>query len=1235
MPSKITSRDAIYHDDIKENNTQKTDRVFEDVIVGPDLNSSRTPLDKKNYRHIIIKKNGLRVILISDTLAMSQHQYMHDDEYETDEEDNCVDENMDVFDEVDHDNEDNDDDSQSEEEHDGIRTAAAAMVVGAGSYHDPPQAQGMAHFLEHMLFMGTKKYPKENAYDSFLSRNGGNDNAYTELEYTLYHLEICQEKFFEALDMLSQFFIEPLLLDDAVERELNSIESEFQLSKNSDECRQQQVLCHTHKDMNGSKRQQSIGDHPFGKFSWGNLKSLKEVPKENGIDMMSELRKFFNQHYFAQNMRLVVIGAFSLDELERQVVNKFADIPSLPRVEIEDGPFQPQYTKAWEQKYCSSIVRNHGLPLSKDSLGSIYYIIPVKEKHTLTITWQIPPQWENWKSKPCDYISHLLGHEASGSLLSSLKEKSWVNTCYAGIGDGGHENASTHSLFSLTLILSDKGVLHWEDIVSEVYIYIGMLKDYCKSESGLPQWIYEELKATQEMSYRFEDEMMSVDLVEEIAESVAPHKNLPPEHVLDGESLIFNFDGNLIRELLDDYLQPQNARVDLMSSSFGRAADKTNEVLTPMDDAKVFPLSVGKPNIEPMFGTQFWSFKISLNVMKRWNDVAKAQQPPSGSSIKLPPKNPFVPSRFDLKATSPEDTHHPLLHASLKICLRVGKQKSWFPASVLTYDGTRNKVLLSYEDEEKKWHILDNKILASDALPYNFEGTLDNKTIKFKVVALAKEGDGAILKYGDNSDWHVEDGIHFPPIPPALPKSRLPLLVCNDKLLKIWHLHDLKFKRPTAELRLNIICAKANKTPVQRACADLFAVLCSDALTETCYMASICKLGNSITSTDVGFSLRVHGFDDKLLDLTESILSVFFSFRKNKNDLPDFIKPSRFDACLEIVRRKYGNTGMQSSSLCSDIRLRCIRPSIFSAQSKLDSLVNLRLEVFTHIIQDLLDEISIQMLHHGNIDRKSTQLAENVVRKASNGIKMIAKNKYPSQRVLVIPQQKIKPVIVPTIDTSEPNTAVEFYIQVGKDEVRHRVLIDLLVQLLYEPLYDQLRTKEQFGYHVSCGARWTNGVMGMCFNVVTSCKSADDVTKRLKRFLIDFKEEISSISDEMLLENLVGLAKNKLQKYNSLEEECINIWSEIIENRYDWEVYRNEAIALRAVTKPQLMSFYDKWIVEQIKNDRVLVVHAIGSSEGAASAGKPSTFGNTGRQIDAVVSDFHKVAHNKHWGKIF
>lgn len=62
--------------------------------------------------------------------------------------------------------------------------AAAALTVGVGSFWDTDDLQGMAHFVEHMVFMGSVKYPDENAFDNFLTKHGGGCNAYTDMERT-------------------------------------------------------------------------------------------------------------------------------------------------------------------------------------------------------------------------------------------------------------------------------------------------------------------------------------------------------------------------------------------------------------------------------------------------------------------------------------------------------------------------------------------------------------------------------------------------------------------------------------------------------------------------------------------------------------------------------------------------------------------------------------------------------------------------------------------------------------------------------------------------------------------------------------------------------------------------------------------------------------------------------------------------------------------------------------------
>ena len=116
------------------------------------------------------------------------------------------------------------------------------MFVGSGSLSDPDfpnepgkKIQGMAHFCEHMLFLGTEKYPEENHYQNFVQANGGDSNAATGEEYTYFYYDINPDKFGESLDIFSQFFKKPLFNESAAERELNAIESEFQMNVNNEE----------------------------------------------------------------------------------------------------------------------------------------------------------------------------------------------------------------------------------------------------------------------------------------------------------------------------------------------------------------------------------------------------------------------------------------------------------------------------------------------------------------------------------------------------------------------------------------------------------------------------------------------------------------------------------------------------------------------------------------------------------------------------------------------------------------------------------------------------------------------------------------------------------------------------------------------------------------------------------------------------------------------------------------
>eukprot|EP00985_Skeletonema_marinoi_P001098 scaffold448_cov107-Skeletonema_marinoi.AAC.2 len=1242
-----------------------------EVILGPDLTPTRSYMDKKIYRHITLP-NGLQCVLICDTVALKQRKldgYDDDDESDDDHDDSSSGDESEESD-------DGDDD-------DGTRKAATALLVNVGSYHDPPYLQGLSHFLEHMLFLGTEDFPIENAYDSFLSQHGGDDNAYTDMEHTLYHYCIPQDNnskhVWKALEMFSSFFKCPLLKGEMADRELKAVESEFELNKNSDDARLSQLMSFTcgmdgaapimgrdfdwkDKIDGGSSSEKPF--HPFAKFPWGNMNSLKTEPEAKGIDVMEELRDHYNSHYYAQNMRLVVMAGYELDEIQRQVVQYFKDVPANPRNNVDNGGVAT-----------TTNLHPYKLPFHSSSLGKIYRALPVRHHHTLSLTWQIPSICSHWRTKPAEYLAHLLGHEASGSILAVLKQRGWATGCSAGTGDDGEGDSSMHALFGFSFSLSEEGVQHWEKVIGVVFSYLGMLKYYFnegyvdengEKKEGLPRWIYNELKSVAELSYKYADEGDVTDTVEVVAEAMAPWYNIPTDRLLDGDTLLFGevVDNDCVSRLLFNYFTPTNMRVDFMSSLFGREADfKDGTGLSPNSEEKkaedtdemtvekdcavaVFDIEkAGAPTIEPRFETKFWVETISSSIMKQWEENSTPQLPGSELELKLPPINSYIPTNFELKPLPADDSSHPLLNCSVKVCIGNGKKMQWYPACVIKFKTEKNNhlLLLHFEDEHEQWYTVDSNIVDTDAdaIDAGFESSFDNGKVKFKVTAVPREGEGIVFSYGDaDHDYDVEDGVAFPPIPPASPESRLPQLVYSKNSLKLWHMQDRRFKRPLADLRLNFVCDGMNDA-LKQACMDLFCKLCADALAETCYLASVCELGSSLYSNDTGFSIRVNGFDDKVMLLAKEVLDVVMSFRGRDGHtcLPSTIKDSRFDACLEVLRRNYSNSGMDASSFVTGLRLLCLKPSTKSSFSKLKALEGISSDKFVECMNQVLQKISVEAYYHGNVCREDADKAAQMISEALTiHHRGLPKKKMPSKLIIKAKEAVDHHLITsPTVDPTDNNTSVEVYFQIGKDDLTNRVLVDLLEHVLDEPFYNELRTKEQFGYEVSCGARWTFGVLGMSFKVTTSCKTADEASARVDRFLGEFRAQLESMSDESFMEHLVSLAKEKLEMFDSMEDECGSYWSEICEGRFDFEGHRKEVQCLKTITKESLLAAYDDWLHPichkgKPKKRRRVVFHVIGKgSIGRPTVDDPSEIGE---HVDGLVRDFHNSVKGETWGKI-
>ncbi|PRQ34787.1 putative insulysin [Rosa chinensis] len=398
------------------------------------------------------------------------------------------------------------------------KTAAAAMCVGIGSMSDPVEAQGLAHFLEHMLFMGSTKFPIENEFGSYLSKNGGWSNAYTEAEQTCYYFVVKREFLKGALSRFSQFFVSPLMKREAMERELQAIDLEFNRVLQNDFCLLQQLQCYT-----------SSPGHPFNKFSWGNKKSLVNA-KEKGIDLREQIMKFYSDYYHGGLMKLVVIGGESLDVLEEWILELYGDVKSGPQVNLEfkaEGPI-------WKS-------------------GKLYRLEAVDNVHILHLAWTLPCLHRHYLKSPTYYLRHLLEHEGRGSLYFHLKARGWATFVSAPV-----EHYSVADVFCMIIYLTDSGLEKIFDIIGLVYQYIKFLRQVLPQE-----WIFRELQDIGNIYLKFLEEQPQDYYALRLGGNLLHY---PAEHAIYGDYLLENWDEKLIEYTLG-FLRPENMRIDVISKS--------------------------------------------------------------------------------------------------------------------------------------------------------------------------------------------------------------------------------------------------------------------------------------------------------------------------------------------------------------------------------------------------------------------------------------------------------------------------------------------------------------------------------------------------------------------------------------------------------------------------------------------------------------------------------------------
>ncbi|KAH9857197.1 insulin-degrading enzyme [Lenzites betulinus] len=534
--------------------------------------------------------------------------------------------------------------------------AAASLDVAVGHLYDPDDMPGLAHFCEHLLFMGTEQYPKENEYSEYLAKNNGSSNAYTGTSNTNYYFNVSTAALPGALSRFAGFFHSPLFAPSCTVRELNAVDSEHKKNHQGDMWRIFQVNKHLSKE-----------GHPWRKFGSGNKESLSQVGQDlkakgllqsenghtsgkgdakgngNGVSKTADgnlaptpadsravspapsvssahselegdggvvgretrrrLVEWWSKEYCASRMRLCVVGKEPLEELGDMVATLFSPIPNRgqePLHMIEDHPFGP------------------------NEMGTLVSVQTIMSFHALEVSFPLPYLPPFWRHKPASFLGHFLGHEGPGSLHSYLKQKGWVT----GLSAGPQNLARGFAMFKVTLYMTPQGFEQYETLILSVFKYISMLRS-----SPLPAWYQRERSLISATRFRFAEKRRPDDYAVWVSEHMS--WPVPRERIISAPQLVEEWDENdttgggerEMRAILDT-LTVERSRTVLMT----KADEYTRVRGTALQWEK-----------EPWYGTPFHVERLSEEFVK------KASAPNDLKELFLPGPNEFIPTNLNVE----------------------------------------------------------------------------------------------------------------------------------------------------------------------------------------------------------------------------------------------------------------------------------------------------------------------------------------------------------------------------------------------------------------------------------------------------------------------------------------------------------------------------------------------------------------------------------------------------------
>ena len=258
-----------------------------------------------------------------------------------------------------------------------FKSVSLGIWINTGSRMEKQNESGVSHFIEHMLFKGTKnRSAKDIARD--IDNLGGQINAFTNKECTCYYIHLLDEHINVGIDVLSDMILNSTFNEKDINRERFVILEELKMYEDSLEDLSYDLLL-----------ENIYPDNGLGMNILGNRKTIKNITKK-------QIMNYFNKYYVPNNAVISICGNFKFDELVKELENKFGE---WERKEV--------CTEVEEAKFHSCVVKKN-----KDS-----------EQVNIAINLKAIPEENEEESYALAVVNNIFGGSTSSRLFQHIREE--------------------------------------------------------------------------------------------------------------------------------------------------------------------------------------------------------------------------------------------------------------------------------------------------------------------------------------------------------------------------------------------------------------------------------------------------------------------------------------------------------------------------------------------------------------------------------------------------------------------------------------------------------------------------------------------------------------------------------------------------------------------------------------------------------------------------------------------